>query len=282
MRNDTNLKNNMEDLEEKKHVYDYEVLVDADTAPARVVRMVGNNKTVLEVGSGPGSITKILTAKNKCRVTALEVDPTAISIVEKFCESVVPADLNNPLWPDNFNGKKFDCVIAADVLEHVYKPLDVLTGMKSLLNENGEIVISLPHIGHAGISASLLSSDFTYKDWGLLDRTHVRFFGLRNVDELFSAAGLNVLDVQFVLRHPLETEFASTWAKLSGNAKRLILNSKSSYVYQVVVRAAPVERLQGTISIATVHIPVPSLGLKAAIKQLIPARLKQAVKRVIK
>lgn len=271
----------MTDAKQIKHVYDYEVLVEADTAPARVVRMVGKEKVVLEVGSGPGSITKILTAQNKCRVTALEVDPVAASIVKDHCEKVIAADLNDPAWPRNFQDHRFDRVVAADVLEHVYKPLEVLIGMKSLLNANGEIVVSLPHIGHAGIATCVLSADFTYRDWGLLDRTHIRFFGLKNIDELFQSAGLSILEVQFVVRHPLETEFAQMWMKLGASVQKAILGSKSTYVYQVVVRAAPAERVQKSIEVASTSIPTPRTSFKTVLKQLIPASFKKTLKRIV-
>jgi 2-polyprenyl-3-methyl-5-hydroxy-6-metoxy-1,4-benzoquinol methylase len=267
---------------EKKHVYDYQVVVNADTAPARVVRMVGSDKTVLEVGSGPGAITKILHTINNCRVTALEIDPAAIEIVKDYCEVVVPADLNDPLWPEKFSGKKFERVVAADVLEHVYKPLDVLTGMKSLLSQEGEIIVSLPHIGHAGILASLFRSDFTYKDWGLLDRTHIRFFGLRNIDSLFEAAGLSILAVEFVVRHPLETEFAPVWINLPLKMQRTILGVNSAFVYQAVVRAVPTQRGLSTVEVSSAPIRIPRPSITARVKRLLPESVKLRLKRLLK
>jgi glycosyltransferase involved in cell wall biosynthesis len=42
----------------------------------------------------------------------------------------------------------------------------------------------------------LLAGKWPYKDQGLFDRTHLRFFTLESISELFSGAGLNVFDVQ--------------------------------------------------------------------------------------
>jgi 2-polyprenyl-3-methyl-5-hydroxy-6-metoxy-1,4-benzoquinol methylase len=266
----------------KKHVYDYQVNVDSDTAPARVVRMVGHKKNVLEVGSGPGAITRILSSVNECQVTALEVDTKAIEIVKNYCEKVVSADLNDVTWPEQFSGKKFDRVVAADVLEHVYKPLDVLLGMKHLLAQNGEIIVSLPHIGHAGIAACLLTADFTYRDWGLLDRTHIRFFALKNIDELFRSAGLSILNVEFVVRHPLETEFAPIWTKLPIKTQKAILNVRSTYVYQAVVRAVPSDRGSKGIEVNSADIPVPRPSYIDIVKQLTPIPVKRVLKSILK
>ena len=62
----------------KPHKYDYEVKLDSQMAPAKVIRLVGAERRVLEIGAGPGSITKLLQAVGKCRVTALEIDSEAI------------------------------------------------------------------------------------------------------------------------------------------------------------------------------------------------------------
>jgi 2-polyprenyl-3-methyl-5-hydroxy-6-metoxy-1,4-benzoquinol methylase len=280
--NQTSPTHNTHEALREKHVYDYKVIVGANTAPALVVRMVGNDNTVLEVGSGPGAITRVLSTTNKCRVTALEVDPDAIEIVKEHCELVVAANLNDFSWPEKFIGKKFDRVVAADVLEHVQKPLDVLVGMKTLLSQQGQIIVSLPHVGHAGVICSLFESDFAYRDWGLLDRTHIRFFGLKNIDTLFQAAGLSILEVEFVVRHPLETEFAPLWLQLSMRTQKAILRTTSAYVYQVVVRAVPSERGSKAINVSSTDIAVPRPSYLSIVKRFMPSPIKQALKRVLK
>jgi len=40
------------------HKYDYEIDLNDDGAPARVVRMVGRGKRVLEIGAGAGNMTR--------------------------------------------------------------------------------------------------------------------------------------------------------------------------------------------------------------------------------
>lgn len=226
---------------ESRHKYEYAVDPTADTAPARVVRMVGVEQSVLEIGSGPGSITRVLHDLSRCNITALEIDPEALEIVRPYCDRALPADLNDALWPDLLEGKRFDRVVAADVLEHLYDPLKALSGMKSLVNEGGAIVISLPHVGHAAIVACLLDEDFEYRDWGLLDRTHIRFFGLKNIQALFAQSGLKIIAAEFVVRHPDVTEFAARWKSLSDDARRVALSNPFGLVYQVVMKAVPVE-----------------------------------------
>ena len=212
--------------------------MSSGSAPARVVRMVGRNKRVLDVGAGAGSISKLLQRDRFCRVTALEINKEAIKKLSEYCERVYEADLNDASWSELLAAEKpFDVLVAADVLEHVYDPLMVLQAMKGLIARDGQLVVSLPHIAHNAIIASLLDEDFAYQDWGLLDRTHIRFFGLKNMRELFVAAGLKIVDAQFVILPPEETEFSGKWNNLSEKVKDLLFENRFGEVYQVVIKA---------------------------------------------
>ena len=156
-------------MKKHRHVYDYEP--KPHSAGEKVTRMVGEGRRVLELGPGPGAITRLLHARH-CRVTALELDPAAIEIVAPYCEQVFAGDLNEPGWPDALsNAGQFERIVAADVLEHLYDPWTTLRSLQPFLAADGCVVISLPHIGYAAIHACLFEEDFGYRDWGLLDRT---------------------------------------------------------------------------------------------------------------
>ena len=45
----------------------------------------------------------------------------------------------------------------------------------------------------------MLQEDFEYRNWGLLDRTHIRFFGIKNIQALFENAGLKIVHAEFVV-----------------------------------------------------------------------------------
>lgn len=227
-------------MNEQQHKYEYKVAIDADSGPARVVRIVGDKKRVLEIGAGPGSITKLLTAVSNCRVTALEIDAESIKKLAPYCERVYQADLNDSSWPELLEKEnKFEVLVAADVLEHVYEPLSVLKAMKGFLNEDGYMVISLPHVGHSVIHACLLEEDFEYGDSGLLDRTHIRFFGIKNMQKLFEDAGMKIIHAEFVVRNPEHTEFSKRWAKTSPELRSVLAKNPFGLVYQVIVKAVP-------------------------------------------
>lgn len=278
---------------DSRHKYEYAVDPTADTAPARVIRMVGCDREVLEIGSGPGSITRVLYELNKCRITALEIDPEALVKVAPYCQRAMPADLNDPNWPALLDGKKFDVVIAADVLEHLYEPQVALDAMKSLISENGAIIVSLPHVGHAALVACLLDEDFEYRDWGLLDRTHIRFFGIKNIQALFEKAGLKIVAAEFVVRRPEATEFVDRWQRLSEEARRVALSNPFGQVYQVVVKAIPKNRPGEPITLMSLTTQAETLvdspiqmhptgmtGIRAFARRHLSDQSRQSIRRL--
>ena len=254
-------------MKQQRHNYEYQVGMEGDGAPARVVRMVGENKQVMEVGAGPGSITKLLTFVSNCRVTALEIDSEAIKKLEPICECAYQVDLNDKSWHETVNiDKLFDVVVAADVLEHVYEPLNVLKDMKSFLNDTGYLVISIPHVGHSVIHACLLEEDFEYSDFGLLDRTHIRFFGIKNIQKLFEDAGLKIVHAEFVVRNPEHTEFAKRWSRVSPEIRNMLAKNPFGSVYQVVVKAVPAHADGKAISLMNLPVMTKTSSFLDSIK----------------
>ena len=260
-----------------RHKYEYTVDPEADTAAVRVVRMVGECKRVLEVGSGPGSITRLLHELGKCRVTALELDQEAISKVSAYCDRVHQVDLNDGSWPRLLGDERFDVVLAADVLEHLYQPLSALEAMGRLVNASGYVVVSLPHVGHASVAACLVDEDFEYREWGLLDRTHIRFFGIKNMQSLFECAGLKIVAAEFVVRHPEETEFAQRWLTLAKDLQKALLSNPFGMVYQVVIKAVPEGRADQPVLLMSMQVQQTSRSSQT----LWRARIKNKIRKYI-
>ncbi|TFY90128.1 class I SAM-dependent methyltransferase [Pseudomonas kairouanensis] len=279
-------------MSNQRHNYEYEVDSRSTTAPAHVVRLVGQCKRVLEVGCGPGSITRILATEGQCSVTGLELDTEAIKKASPFCEHIYQADLNAEHWPLLLEGSApFDVLVAADVLEHLYDPWTALKRMVPLIKDDGYLVISLPHAGHAAVLACLLNGNFEYRDWGLLDRTHIRFFGLKNMEDLFSQADLKVIEVAYVRKQPEETEFAGQWSQLPTPTQQCLRQSPQATVYQVVVKAVPNHsagealrlnvRADASNRLRIIH-PLFFSSVRQRVGPYLPARFKKVLRTTLK
>jgi len=259
--------------------YDYEFDLQGGSAAANIIRMVRDGSSVLDIGAGPGSITRELKLRRNCRITALDIDHQHVERLAEFCDAAYQVDLNDSAWPKIFEGHdRFDAVIATDVLEHLWDPWETLSLMRGLINDDGEIIISLPHVGHCVIAACLINEDFDYRDDGLLDRTHLRFFGLKNIQSLVNDAGLNIVDAQFVVRAPESTELFDQWSRLSSDAQKFLSSHKYANVYQVVLKAKNNDREHKNVNLESIGREEPHVG---TIVRLIPGlsfRVRQHVK----
>lgn len=254
----------------EKHKYEYDIDLESDVAPARILRMIRPGARVLEIGAGPGSVTKYLSGALGCDVTALEVDPSALERLKQHARSIYAMDLNDPSWSATLKEKEgvFDYIIAADVLEHVYDPWLVLSAMKSLLSDTGAALLSIPHVGHAAIGACLVDEDFEYRPWGLLDKTHIRFFGLKNMQELCESQGLAVERAEFVVRAPEMTEFVHRWLRLPKDVRDALQRNRFSDVYQVIIKAVPEDRTPVRVRLMDMDVIPPERSVSSYWKEV--------------
>ncbi len=97
--------------------------------------------------------------------------------------------------------KYFDCIILNDILEHLSDPHSLLKNINQKLSINGVIVASIPNIRYFEVLFFLLLfKRWDYKDHGVLDKTHSRFFTQKNIKELFQESGYEVVTLKGI--HP--------------------------------------------------------------------------------
>ena len=97
-----------------------------------------------------------------------------------------------------YEEEQFDCVIFGDVLEHLFDPWAVIEKVKPYIKQNGVILASIPNVAHISVLAPLLSGNWTYTEYGLLDKTHVRFFTFNEMLRMFLKAGYSISKVDRV------------------------------------------------------------------------------------
>lgn len=89
----------------------------------------------------------------------------------------------------------FDLIVLNDVLEHMVDPWSALSATSSLLGAGGHVVASIPNIRYFPVILDLVRRDeWTYSDWGVLDRTHLRFFTATTMRRMFESSGFEVVD----------------------------------------------------------------------------------------
>jgi SAM-dependent methyltransferase len=143
-------------------------------------------RRVLDLGCASGALGAALKARQVCEVVGVEIDPAYARDAEARLDRVICADVTTA----EADGP-FDCLIAADVLEHVVDPWAVLARHAALLEPGGVAVISLPNARHWEVFVELgLRGTFPRRPAGIFDATHLRWFTLRDARDLLLQAGL--------------------------------------------------------------------------------------------
>jgi 2-polyprenyl-3-methyl-5-hydroxy-6-metoxy-1,4-benzoquinol methylase len=160
-----------------------------------VLEEVPDGARVLDVGCATGYLAAELSRRG-CTVDGIELDPATAQQARGHCREVVVGDLEAPSTHAEVQrmlaGVRPDIIICADVLEHLRDPWTVLAWLRTLPAPGGRAVISVPNIAHWTARRALLRGRFDYTDFGLLDRTHLRFFTRATAAELARRAGFAV------------------------------------------------------------------------------------------
>ena len=88
----------------------------------------------------------------------------------------------------------FAVLVLGNVLEHLRDPWRALTRLRALLRPDGLCAACIPNVTHWSVVLPLLQGKWEYAENGLLDRTHLRFFTLESMRELFRKAGFAALE----------------------------------------------------------------------------------------
>jgi 2-polyprenyl-3-methyl-5-hydroxy-6-metoxy-1,4-benzoquinol methylase len=172
------------------HAFKYtEFQVDPGSTHSKVVSLVPPATRVLEFGCATGYMTEVLKNRLGCTVTGVEISPEAAELAERHAERVIVGDAEKIDYAAELAGEEFDVVLFADVLEHLKEPGDVLRRIRPFVAENGVVIASIPNVAHGSVRLALLGGEFRYRDWGLLDDTHLRFFTRSSIQDLFEETG---------------------------------------------------------------------------------------------
>src|SRR4051794_35272598 len=154
-----------------------------------VLGLVEPGSRVLEFGCATGYMSQALRGRLGATVVGVELDAEAARLAEEHCDRVLVGDAEELDLEAELGGERFDAILFADVLEHLRDPAALLRRVRPFVAEGGVVVASIPNVAHAAVRLALLSGSFQYREAGLLDAGHLRFFTREGIQDLFEGSG---------------------------------------------------------------------------------------------
>ena len=192
---------------------------------------------VLDLGCSGGELSDAIRGRGH-HVTG--VDVLEVSGVHDRVDRFVKSDLAMGLPMDEL-GRDYDVIIAADIVEHLPRPVQTLREALSLLRPGGQLLLSVPNFGHWYPRVRVFLGAFGYDRRGILDDTHLRFFTRRTLRHTVKRAGFDILEERST-GLPLGVVSESSGAALRGVRvldNFLVRARPQLFSYQYILRLTP-------------------------------------------
>jgi len=153
---------------------------------------------VLEVGCGAGSFIKSLSKSTES--WGVEQDSSIAAEAGEHLNKVLVGTYQSVYEdiPDNY----FDLIICNDVIEHMEHSDKFLKGIHSKLAKGGALLLSIPNVRFLpNLFELIVLKDWRYRDAGILDRTHLRFFTRKSLLRTLEETGWRVEAFQGINRY---------------------------------------------------------------------------------
>lgn len=148
-------------------------------------------KKVLDIGCGNGILAEIIKSKNQAEVWGIELTESEANQAKEKLDKVLVGACED--FIDNLPNHYFDAIYFNDVLEHLIDPYTVLEKIKNKLSSNGVIISSIPNVRfYRTFYKVVFMKDWKYDDFGIMDKTHLRFFTSKSIKRMYTDLGYTI------------------------------------------------------------------------------------------
>jgi SAM-dependent methyltransferase len=205
-----------------------------------VVGLVHPGSHLLEFGCATGYMSQVLRDRLGATVVGVELNAEAAELADEHCDRILVGDAEELDLEAELGGERFDAILFADVLEHLRDPAALLRRVRRLVDDGGVVIASIPNVAHASVRLALLSGAFRYREQGLLDEGHLRFFTREGIQDLFEGSGYLITQWQRRRLGLDETEITVP-SSVPEEARAWATGDPEATTYQFVVCAVPSE-----------------------------------------
>jgi 2-polyprenyl-3-methyl-5-hydroxy-6-metoxy-1,4-benzoquinol methylase len=153
-------------------------------------------RRILDLGCSSGVLGAALKARQPASVVGVEIEPEYARDASARLDRVMTGRVEDAVAGELGELGEFDCIIAADVLEHLQDPWLVTRQASDLLVPGGSFVVSLPNVSFWETFWQVgRHGTWPRRDHGIFDRTHLRWFTYWDARAMLEQASLEVVEV---------------------------------------------------------------------------------------
>ena len=166
------------------------------------VRALDGIQSICDLGCGNGFIAGRL-ASLGYNVTGVDVSKSGLQIARQthpsleFVEGAIDANLAERLGHGGF-----DLILSSDVIEHLYRPADLLEAASRLLKPRGRLVITTPYHGYLKNLAIAVTGKMDTHFSALHDGGHIKFFSVKTLTQLMTSYAFTDIHFTYYGRAP--------------------------------------------------------------------------------
>ncbi len=156
---------------------------------------------ILDLGCGNGSLTHLI-AQQGYEVVGVEESKSGVELANQTfsnCKFVQGSIYNLPF---SELGDKFDVVIGAEVIEHLFYPREIAKAAKKVLKPNGQLILTTPYHGYFKNLVLAASGKMDQHFTVLWDGGHIKFFSVKTLSKLLVSEGFTDIKFKFTGRMP--------------------------------------------------------------------------------
>lgn len=192
--------------------------------------------TILDVGCGSGTLAKILSEMGHT-VDGITISPEEYYSADIKCRKVYLYNLELGLPPE-LTQINYDYVICSHVLEHIVYPEKLLSGIYDIVKPGGYLIVALPNIMHYKSRLQLAAGKFEYKDAGIWDNTHVKWYTFETAKKMLLSHNFTIELATVTGELPFNSIFSKI---LPGSLRKSLFNflikvSKGFFGYQLLFK----------------------------------------------
>ena len=156
-----------------------------------ITRYANGSGVLLDLGAAGGELGDALRTKFPRRI-GFEYDVDRIADLRDRFDQAVIADLETVRRLPPHSGS----IVLADVLEHLREPSKLLRSVREALSPHGHVFVSVPNIANITVRLGLLFGIFEYRERGILDSSHLRFYTMRSIKREIEGAGFRIVAIR--------------------------------------------------------------------------------------